>query len=89
MRALIAPAIGLGIWALMAPAWSVTVRAELPNDWSTIPTTTLKLFYPGQASYDWLRSSSHKRAYKKVLEGAELESVLDLRAMTELGRGRR
>lgn len=69
MRALIAPAIGLGIWALMAPAWSVTVRAELPNDWSTIPTTTLKLFYPGQASYDWLRSSSHKRAYKKVLEG--------------------
>ncbi len=69
MRALIAPAIGLGIWALMAPVWSVTVRAELPNDWSTIPTTTLKLFYPGQASYDWLRSSSHKRAYKKVLEG--------------------
>jgi len=69
MRGLIAPAIGLGMGALMAVAWPATVRAELPSDWSTIPTTTLKLFYPGQAGYDWLRSPDHKRAYKKVLEG--------------------
>lgn len=29
----------------------------------------MKLFYPGQSSYDWLGTFSHKRAYKEVLEG--------------------
>lgn len=28
-------------------------------DWSKIPTETIPLFYPGQASYEWTRSSAH------------------------------
>jgi hypothetical protein len=40
-----------------------------PADWSKIPTKTARLFYPGQSGYDWLRSTEHKRANKKVLAG--------------------
>ena len=29
----------------------------------------MKLFYPGQSSYQWLRSSEHKKADRKVREG--------------------
>ncbi len=47
-----------------ATAWSAP-----PADWSEIPTTTVKLFYPGQSSYQWLRGPGHKRANKKVIEG--------------------
>ena len=47
-----------------ASAWSAP-----PADWSEVPTTTVKLFYPGQSSYQWLRGPGHKRAYKKVIEG--------------------
>ena len=69
MRALVTSAMRLGVSALVALAWLGPVRAEPPADWSAIPTKTLKLFYPGQSSYDWLRSSDHKRAYAKVAEG--------------------
>ncbi len=31
-------------------------------DWSKIPVTNVKLFYPGQSSYEWLRSDKHKGA---------------------------
>jgi hypothetical protein len=43
--------------------------AAPPADWSQVPTKTVKLFYPGQSSYQWLRGSDHKRAYKKVIRG--------------------
>lgn len=38
-------------------------------DWSGVPTKTVTLFYPGQSSYQWLRSSKHKRANKKTAQG--------------------
>jgi len=28
-------------------------------DWKRVPTTTLTLFYPGQSTYQWLRSADH------------------------------
>ncbi len=34
-----------------------------------IPAKTVKLFYPGEGGYQWLRSPDHKRAYKKVIAG--------------------
>ena len=52
-------ALGLSLPAASAP----------PADWSTIPVKTVTLFYPGQGGYQWLRSSKHKRAYKKVIQG--------------------
>jgi hypothetical protein len=63
------PAIGLGMGALASLAWPLSATADAPGDWSAVPATTVKLFYPGQAGYDWLRTPSHKRAYKKVVEG--------------------
>ena len=38
-------------------------------DWPNVPTKTVKLFYPGQSTYQWLRSPAHKRADKKVVQG--------------------
>jgi hypothetical protein len=49
---------------LSAPVWSAP-----PADWSKVPTKTIKLFYPGQSSYQWLRSPEHKRAHRKTLAG--------------------
>jgi len=31
-------------------------------DWSKVPATNVPLFYPGQSSYEWVRSSDHKGA---------------------------
>ena len=56
--------------ALGSLVWlSTPGLAAPPADWSQIPTKTVKLFYPGQSSYQWLRSPAHKRAHKKVLRG--------------------
>jgi hypothetical protein len=38
-------------------------------DWSAVPSTQLTLFYPGQASYEWLRSDGHKGASSRVQRG--------------------
>lgn len=57
--------LNLGVSFLMftGSAWTA------PPQWSAIPATTVKLFFPGQSSYQWLRSSDHKRANKKVIAG--------------------
>jgi ethylbenzene dehydrogenase len=38
-------------------------------EWSNVPTKTITLFYPGQSSYQWLRSPEHKRANRKTQKG--------------------
>ena len=37
-------------------------------DWSTIPTKSLSLFYPGQSTYGWLISGDHVGA-QQVRQG--------------------
>jgi len=39
-----------------APAWAADISTI---NWSKVPTKTLTLFYPGQSTYQWLRSSEH------------------------------
>jgi len=39
-------------------------------DWSKIPASSVALFYPGQSSYEWLRTSAHKGS-GGVKQGAE------------------
>lgn len=46
-------------------------------DWSKIKVTTVPLFYPGQSSYEWLRSAAHKGASGKVENGASCTSCHD------------
>jgi len=39
-------------------------------DWSKIPAVKVPLFYPGQSSYEWLRSEGHEgKASKAVING--------------------
>ena len=40
-----------------------------PAEWSQVPVKTVKLFYPGQSSYQWLRSPEHKVGAKMVRKG--------------------
>jgi len=61
--------LGSGVAALLALGNPVSTMADPPQDWSSIPIHTVKLFYPGQGGYDWLRSPDHKRAYQKVKRG--------------------
>ncbi|MFQ6021112.1 MAG: ethylbenzene dehydrogenase-related protein [Acidiferrobacterales bacterium] len=59
----------VAVAALFAMGLSVPAVAAPPSDWSTIPTKSIKLFYPGQSTYQWLRTREHKRADKKTRAG--------------------
>ncbi len=60
-------ALFIAIFCFMAgPALAASATTV---DWSSIETNNLKLFYPGQSSYQWLRSKEHKRADKKTRKG--------------------
>jgi hypothetical protein len=43
-------------------------------DWSKIPAKSVKLFYPGQSSYEWLLSDAHKKGNRVVPRGRECVS---------------
>ncbi len=38
-------------------------------NWAKVPVTQVPLFYPGQSTYEWLRSDEHKNAAKEVKRG--------------------
>jgi len=46
-------------------------------NWSKIPTANVTLFYPGQSTYEWLRSDEHKNAAKEVKRGDACMSCHD------------
>jgi hypothetical protein len=49
--------LALGIAALFAGPAAAADPATL--NWSSVPTRTLTLFYPGQSTYQWLRAPGH------------------------------
>ncbi|WP_394756900.1 ethylbenzene dehydrogenase-related protein [Rhodoferax sp.] len=55
--------------AAMLLTVSVSVSAADPAkiDWAKVPTANVTLFYPGQSSYEWLRSKGHGGARKVAL----------------------
>jgi hypothetical protein len=48
-------------WMYLLACVGIPATAADPAtiDWTKVPVTTLTLFYPGQSSYGWLRSSQH------------------------------
>ena len=52
-RTLLAAALGVAFVGTAIAADPATI------DWSKVPAKTLNLFYPGQSSYEWLRSDKH------------------------------
>lgn len=68
MRRLAKPMMSVPLAAALFTGVIGSAMSAPPSDWTTIPTTTVKLFYPGQSSYQWLRSSGHKCADKEEIE---------------------
>src|SRR5690242_11009880 len=61
-----------------AIAVGAAMAADAPTiDWSGVPVTEVTLFYPGQSSYEWLRSDAHKGAARRVQSGAACVSCHD------------
>jgi hypothetical protein len=59
--------------SLMACAAAPAMAADPATiDWTKIPATNVMLFYPGQSSYEWLRSNDHGKGKggKAAREGA-------------------
>ncbi|WP_018991890.1 ethylbenzene dehydrogenase-related protein [Aromatoleum toluclasticum] len=46
-------------------------------NWGKVPAVTVPLFFPGQSSYEWLRSNEHKGAAKEVKRGDSCTSCHD------------
>jgi ethylbenzene dehydrogenase len=63
LRSLLLAGLAAG---LAGPSWAADPATI---DWSKVPATTVTLFYPGQSSYEWLRSPDHKKAQKETVEG--------------------
>ena len=58
--------IPIAFSAAMLLTVSIPVSAADPAkiDWAKVPTANITLFYPGQSSYEWLRSKGHGGARK-------------------------
>ncbi len=70
MRTIKRAVISMTFLALTTGLPGAAVAADPATvDWSQIPAKTVKLFFPGQSSYQWLRSPAHKRADKKTIAG--------------------
>lgn len=63
----------------MAALGFSSVQAADPAkiNWTKIPVSDVALFYPGQSSYEWLRSNAHEGAASKVKSGKSCVSCHD------------
>lgn len=71
-RALI---VGVSV-AAVAGCMSMATGPQAIN-WDKVPATKVTLFYPGQSSYQWLRSDAHKGASKETARGDACVSCHD------------
>src|SRR5574339_76861 len=56
--------------AIAALAANTSLAADSASiDWSGIPVKKVKLFYPGQASYEWLQTAEHKKGDRAIAQG--------------------
>lgn len=67
----------IGISALAAAGCVSVTSGPQAINWDKIPATSVTLFYPGQSSYQWLRSDAHKGAAKEVQRGDACVSCHD------------
>jgi hypothetical protein len=58
-------------------AGCATTQDSTGIDWTRVPVYNVGLFYPGQSSYEWLRSDAHKGAVKEVNRGDACTSCHD------------
>ena len=68
-------ALSLGLAFLCVGTASAADPATI--NWSKIKASNIALFFPGQSSYEWLRSDAHKGANKEVARGDACVSCHD------------
>ena len=56
--------LSFAVAALAFASQSALAADPAKIDWSAVPATQVGLFYPGQSTYQWLRSKAHKGASK-------------------------
>lgn len=69
MRSRVAFPLALAAAVALAAIGSMSVRTAPSADWSKIPARTVKLFFPGQSSHQWLRSKKHEGADEASMRG--------------------
>ena len=72
-KTLLALSVGLALFGMSA----ANAADPAKIDWSKIKVSTVPLFYPGQSSYEWLRSDAHKGAAKETIRGDSCVSCHD------------
>jgi hypothetical protein len=63
--------------AIVAACTAADAADVAKIDWSKIPANNVTLFYPGQSSYEWLRSPAHEGAATRVKSGAACTTCHD------------
>ncbi len=58
----------VGVAGLLAKPAPAAEPAQI--DWAKVPTSNLTLFYPGQSTYEWLRTKGQHGGWSKVTRGA-------------------
>ena len=59
-----------GLVAMVGLRSSLLLAADVESiDWSQVPESKPRLFYPGQSSYEWLRTEEHKKATEETRAG--------------------
>ena len=82
--------VSLGLAAALCFVLAAPVASAKSQDWSKVPMRTVKLFYPGESTYSWLRSREHKKGDKRVKQGRSCVSCheddeADMGALTVSG----
>ncbi|HXE41018.1 MAG TPA: ethylbenzene dehydrogenase-related protein [Azonexus sp.] len=72
-KSVIALSLGVSIFAIGGAHAADPAKI----DWNKIAAHDVHLFYPGQSTYEWLRSDAHKGASKEVLRGDSCVSCHD------------
>jgi len=70
------------IAAVVTAAFAAAACAPMASgpqaiNWDRIPATKVAVFYPGQSSYEWLRSDAHKGANRETSRGDACTSCHD------------
>lgn len=76
------------VGASLLAAGSALAADPATIDWDKIPATKVALLYPGQSSYEWLRSEGHKGAFKEVARGDTCVSCHDMEDEEETQGGK-
>jgi hypothetical protein len=71
-NAMMKTALALAMGALASAPVFAAEPASI--DWSAIPVKKVRLFYPGQASYEWLQTPEHKKGDRAIAQGRSCTS---------------